>query len=186
MCKKTNLLNDFFVSQTSLDDSTPTLPNTDLPDNNTLHNIIITVEVSGSSICSRYSNWDSSVPDNTCIYNRLLKEIAYPISKPLHDLFNYSLSHGIFSDLGKQANLSPLYKTDDHSLVCNCRPNDTNINVSILQLITDSTPTFLPSLVPLTVENTPRYNLRDSQNIMPLLTRTHLYYNLFLQSCFRE
>ena len=41
---KAKLLNDFFVSQTSLDDSTATLPNTDLPANNTLHNIIITVE----------------------------------------------------------------------------------------------------------------------------------------------
>ena len=41
---KAKLLNDFFVSQTSLDDSTATLPNTDLPANNTLHNIIITEE----------------------------------------------------------------------------------------------------------------------------------------------
>ena len=90
MRKKTNLLNNFFVSQTLSDNLTPTLPNTDLPDNNTLHNIIITVEVSGSSICSRYSNWDSSGPDNTCIDNRLLKEKAYPISKPLHDLYNFS------------------------------------------------------------------------------------------------
>ena len=41
---KAKLLNDLFVSQTSLDDSTATLPNTDLPANNTLHNIIIIVE----------------------------------------------------------------------------------------------------------------------------------------------
>ena len=41
---KAKLLNDFFVSQTSLDNSTATLQNTDSPANNTLHNIKITVE----------------------------------------------------------------------------------------------------------------------------------------------
>ena len=42
------------------------------------------------------------------------------------------------------------------------------------------------SLVPSTVENTSAYNLRDSQNIRPLLARTQLYYKSFLPSCIRE
>ena len=41
------------------------------------------------------------------------------------------------------------------------------------------TPTYLMSLVPSTVENTSTYNLRDTQNIRPLLTRTYLYYIFF-------
>ena len=116
---KAKLLNDFFVSQTSLDDSTATLPNTDLPANDTLHNIIITVE-EVRSVLQTLTLGKSSGPDN--INNRILKEISYPISKPLCDLFNYSLSHGIFPDVWKQANVSPLYKKDDPSLVCNYRP----------------------------------------------------------------
>ena len=116
---KAKLLNDFFVSQTSLDDSTATLPNTDLPANNTLHNIIITEE-EVRSVLQTLKLGKSSGPDN--INNRILKEIAYPISKPLCDLFNYSLSHGIFPDVWKQANVSPLYKKDDPPLVCNYRP----------------------------------------------------------------
>ena len=76
--------------------------------------------------------------------------------------------------------MSPLYKTDDPSLVCNCRPKRYKHKMSLFyKMITDATPTLLRSLLPQTVENTPLYNLRDSQNIMPLLTRTKLYYNLF-------
>ena len=55
----------------------------------------------------------------------------------------------------------------------------------ICKMINDLTPTYLTSLVPSTVENTSAYNLRDSQNIRPLLTRTQLYYKSFLLSCIR-
>ena len=54
------------------------------------------------------------------------------------------------------------------------------------KMINDLTPTYLTSLVPSTVENTSAYNLRDSHNIRPLLTRTQLYYKSFLPSCIRE
>ena len=47
------------------------------------------------------------------------------------------------------------------------------------KMINDLTPTYLTSSVPSTVENTSAYNLRDSQNIRPLLTRTQLYYKYF-------
>ena len=116
---KAKLLNDLFVSQTSLDDSTATLPNTDLPANNTLHNIIIIVEEVWS-VLQTLTLGKSSGPDN--INNIILKEIANPISKSLSGLFSYSLSRGIFPDVWKQANVSPLYKKDDPSLVCNYRP----------------------------------------------------------------
>ena len=54
------------------------------------------------------------------------------------------------------------------------------------KMINGLTPTYLTSLVPSTVENTSAYNLRDSQNIRPLLSRTQLYYKSFLPSCIRE
>ena len=70
---KAKLLNDFFVSQTSLDDSTATLPNTDPPAKNTLHNIRITEE-EVRSVLQTLKLGKSSGPDN--INNRILKEIA--------------------------------------------------------------------------------------------------------------
>ena len=62
----------------------------------------------------------SSGPDN--INNRILKELAIPLSKPLCSLFNISLAKGIFPGVWKHANVTPLYKKDDHSLVCSYRP----------------------------------------------------------------
>ena len=82
---KAKLLNDFFVSQISFDNSTATLPNTDLPTNNTFHNIIITVE-EVRPVLQTIKMGESSGPDN--INNRILKEIAYPIFKPYCDLFS--------------------------------------------------------------------------------------------------
>ena len=54
------------------------------------------------------------------------------------------------------------------------------------KMINDLTPTYVTSLIPSTVENTSAYNLQDSQNIRPLLTRTQLYYKSFLPSCIKE
>ena len=88
-------------------------PNTDLPANNTLNNIIITVEeVLQALKLGKFSGTDN-------IDNRILKEIALSY---LQSFFNYSLSHAIFLVVWKQANVSRLYKKDDPSLVCNYRP----------------------------------------------------------------
>ena len=45
-------------------------------------------------------------------------------------------------------------------------------------------PAYLSSLVPESFEGT--YNLRNSQNIRPVLARTQLYYKSFLSSGIRE
>ena len=47
------------------------------------------------------------------------------------------------------------------------------------------TPTYLFSLVPETFVGT-IYNLRDAQNVRPILTRTQLYYRSFLPSSIRD
>ena len=62
----------------------------------------------------------SSRPDG--INNRILKELSSPLSRPLSHLFNYSMSKGIFPDIWKEANVSPLFKKDDPSSVSNYRP----------------------------------------------------------------
>ena len=54
--------------------------------------------------------------------NRILKELPQEISAPLYALFNYSLSTGHFPVPWKDANLSPVPKKDDLSLLTNHRP----------------------------------------------------------------
>ena len=49
------------------------------------------------------------------IDNRLLKELARPLSTPLTDLFNFSLSKGKVPSLWKQANVTPVFKKNDPS-----------------------------------------------------------------------
>ena len=48
-----------------------------------------------------------------------MKEVSGPLSSPLCDLFNYSLTSGHFPDEWKKANITPIYKKDDPS---NYRP----------------------------------------------------------------
>ena len=62
----------------------------------------------------------ASGPDN--VNNRILKEAAVPLSDPLCDLFNYSMSKRVCPNIWKEANVSPLYKKDDPSIVSNYRP----------------------------------------------------------------
>ena len=59
-------------------------------------------------------------PDS--IDNRLLKELARPLSTPLTDIFNVSLSKGKVPSLWKQANVTPVFKKNDPSGVSNSRP----------------------------------------------------------------
>ena len=54
-------------------------------------------------------------PDS--ISNRLLKELAVPLSEPLADLLNFSIRSGKIPKLWKEANISPIYKEDDPSIV---------------------------------------------------------------------
>ena len=56
------------------------------------------------------------------INNRILKEAALQLANPLCDLFNYSMSKSICPNIWKEANVSPIYKKDDPSLVSNYRP----------------------------------------------------------------
>ena len=59
-------------------------------------------------------------PDS--INNRLLKELAQPLSFPLCDLFNFSLINGKVPKICKQANVSPIHKTNDPSEMLNYIP----------------------------------------------------------------
>ena len=56
-------------------------------------------------------------PDS--ISNRLLKELAVPLSLPLCNLVNYSLHTGQVPSSWKEANITPIHKKDDPSEVSN-------------------------------------------------------------------
>ena len=56
------------------------------------------------------------------INNRILKELAKPLSFPLSDLYNASLIKGQVPALWKQANVTQIHKKNDPSDITNCRP----------------------------------------------------------------
>ena len=65
-------------------------------------------------------NGKASGPD--LINNRILKETADEISTPLCTMFNLSVSSGQFPSIWKEANVTPIFKKDDPSLVSKYRP----------------------------------------------------------------
>ena len=62
----------------------------------------------------------ASGPDT--INNRIIRDLAHPLSTPLKDLFNFSLEKGQVPIIWKQANVTPIFKKDDPSEVSNFRP----------------------------------------------------------------
>ena len=116
---KANLFNDYFTQQTSLDDTHASLPATPLENTTTLSSFIITQDEVQETLKSL--NVGKAVgPDS--ISNRLLKELAVPLSLPLCDLFNFSLQNGQVPTSWKEANVTPIHKKDDPSIVSNYRP----------------------------------------------------------------
>ena len=102
-----------------LDDSSSTLPEFTNTVGPFLNNIQFTpLEVQG--VLETLELGISTGPDN--VNNRVLKELSVVLSNPLCDLFNTSMSKSHFPDIWKEANVSPLYKKDDPSLVSNYRP----------------------------------------------------------------
>ena len=117
--EKANLLNSYFVEQTVLDEHLANLPEPDNTNDPTLNNIVFSpTEV--KDILYSLKLGKATGQDN--INNRILKEAALPLANPLCDLFNYSMSKSICPNIWKEANVSPIYKKDDPSLVSNYRP----------------------------------------------------------------
>ena len=99
-----NLLNNFFAEQSELD---ATLPDSVDSGGPTLDSVVFTpTEV--KDILNTLKLVKASGPDN--VNNRILKEAAAPLSDPLCDLFNYSMSKRVCPNIWKEANVSPIYK----------------------------------------------------------------------------
>ena len=88
---KATILNDYFTEQSSLDDSNANLPADLNIQDFTLNSISITTnEV--ESVLKALQTGKASGPD--AINNRILKELAKPLSFPLSDFFNTSFIKG--------------------------------------------------------------------------------------------
>ena len=59
---------------------------------------------------------------NDGISTKIVKAVAQYISVPLSEVFNVSLSTGVFPDTLKIARITPIYKSDDKSCISNYRP----------------------------------------------------------------
>ncbi len=109
---KANLLNNFFVSQSTFDESKAQLPPNPPHSQNTINQKIKTpVELDVSK---------ATGPNH--ISKHLLKKVAVPISETLSELFNFSLSIGEFLDIWKLANVIPIFKKGDSKYCNNYRP----------------------------------------------------------------
>ena len=116
---KATILNDNFTEQSSLDDSNANLPADPNNSDFTLNSISITAnEV--ESVLKALQTGKASGPD--AIINRILKELAKPLSFPFSDLFNASLIKGQVPALWKQANVTPIHKKNDPSDTTNYKP----------------------------------------------------------------
>ena len=104
---KASLMNDFFVEQTILHESNATIaPNIDPPENNL--NSISTSPHEVESILKSLQLGKASRLDE--ISNHILKKLATPLSRPLSNLFNFSLATGKVPLLWKEANVTPIFK----------------------------------------------------------------------------
>ena len=118
---KAQCFNQFFAEQQTL----PPIPfNQQLPPINFITNSrldqIETNENEVQNIIKTLDIGKANGPDG--ISNRLIKATAIAISQPLAQLFNKSFELGKVPKSWKEANLCPIHKKDDKSLVSNYRP----------------------------------------------------------------
>ena len=115
------MLNEFFSSQSRLDDSSSSVPVDfdHFPTSRLLSNVI-TSEREISALLSSVDINKACGPDG--FSNKIIKICADGITKVFTDLVNLSLLSGVFPDDWKQADVTPIFKKDDRQLKSNYRP----------------------------------------------------------------
>ena len=117
---KANILNNFFQSQTLLNETNAVPPDLISPALNTELNTIILTPIEVESVLKTLIVGKASGPNG--LSNRILKELSSQLSSPLCSLFNQSLQTGYLPKSYKEANVSPVPKKGDVSIVSNHRP----------------------------------------------------------------
>ena len=117
--QKCNLLNKYFSSISSIDDTNHVIPDFPRRSVNTIDSIDITrsdvKDILQTLILGKATGHDG-------VSHHMLKYTADSISLPLYILFSKSLRTGIFPDYWKLATVMPSFKKTDKSLPSNYRP----------------------------------------------------------------
>ena len=100
-CQKANLLNNYFVEQSAVDDDNMILP--DIPILN-------------------YPQIDDIIINENDVYKLLCNLAAPSISKILSKIFNTSIQNGKYPQVWKNACVIPIFKKGSHSNINNYRP----------------------------------------------------------------
>ena len=112
-------MNNFFVAQTELDETQATIPHNNCLPGHSL-NFLSSAPFEVETVLKSLQLGKATCPD--AINNRVLKELAQPLYFPLSHLFNFSLTSGKVPLIWKEANVAPIFKKDDPSVVSNYRP----------------------------------------------------------------
>lgn len=114
--EKANAMNNYFAEQSTIDTSNLEIPNKEIPQDATLETISISA-LTVQSILQNLKINSACGPDN--ISPRVLKRTADVICGPLAKLFNFSLQTEQYPPKWKEANVTPIFKKGDSSIVKN-------------------------------------------------------------------
>ena len=118
--EKAELLNNFFGSQSNLDDTAKLVPNiSTAPDEHCLTSVRLT-QREVEEILKTLPIANASGPDG--ISNRVLREASHEPSIPLCALFNHSLTSCVVPDIWKEAHVSAFFIKGRASLPRNYHP----------------------------------------------------------------
>ena len=117
---KANVWNNFFQSHTVLNEQNAVIPVLPAATVNTPLSTIVLTPLEVESVLKSLPVAKASGPDG--LSNRVLRELSKELSVPYCSLFNQSLGMGIVPSSYKEANVCPVPKTGDLSLVSNYRP----------------------------------------------------------------
>ena len=117
--QKANMLNEYFSSQSDIDDQNKSLP----PPKPVEHDLLDILQISPQSVKEVLDALDvnkSCGPD--LMSPRLLKEGSQILAEPYSTIFTSSLRLGRFPTQWKDGNITALHKKEDRSLPSNYRP----------------------------------------------------------------
>ena len=117
--QKAEVLNEFFIQQSTVDDTNAHLPNFVAPNYDTLNEIVVTQQ----DVIKAINEFDSNKafgPDG--ISPKLIKEGKHELAYPYTKLFNLSIRLQKFPDSYKLSNVIPIHKKDSKTNPKNYRP----------------------------------------------------------------
>ena len=82
--------------------------------------LIILNSIEVKSVLKSLASGKASGPNG--LNNRILKELSKELAQPLCNFFNFSFDKGVLPSSYKEANVCPIHKKDERSLVNNYRP----------------------------------------------------------------